>query len=83
MDFANTICEKLGQNYENKFVKCREDGKMYANVSGMNFEILLESGVPTENIDLSNHCTCCNTEIFYSHRGQKGNRGAMMNLICK
>ncbi len=82
-DFSNTIREKLGQNYENKFIKRKENGSLFADIRGMNIEILLSLGVPVNNIDVCESCTCCDTNLFYSHRGQKGKRGAMMNLICK
>ena len=83
IDFVNEINEKLGQNYENKFIKIMPDGSFYADLKGMNFETLIEYGVPLHNIDVSEHCTCCEMDLFYSHRGQKGKRGAMMSLICK
>ena len=82
-DFANAIREKLGQNYKDKCVKYKEDGSLYANIKGMNLDILVSCGVPKENIDVCRYCTCCNMDLFYSHRGQNGKRGAMMNLICK
>ena len=81
INFANEIKNKLGQNYENKFIIKRENGSLYADLKGMNIEILTSCGVPRENIDVSHNCTCCESELFYSHRGQKGKRGAMMSLI--
>ena len=82
-DFANAIREKLGQNYETKYIKRKENKVLYADLKEMNLEILMSCGVPRENVDVCNYCTCCNPELFYSHRGQKGKRGTMMNLICK
>lgn len=82
-DFANEINEKLGQNYDNEFIVKRENDSLYANLKGMNVAILLECRVPISNIDVSEHCTCCEPELFYSHRGQKGKRGAMISIICK
>lgn len=82
-DFANEINKKLGQNYENKFIKVQTDGSLYANIKGMNLEILRECGIPEANIEVSEYCTCCNPNLFYSHRGQKGIRGSMMSVICK
>ena len=82
-DFANAIREKLGQNYEIKYIKRKTNEALYADLKGMNLEILMSCGVPMENIDVCEYCTCCNPELFYSHRGQKGKRGTMMNLICK
>ena len=83
IDFANEIKDKLGQNYENKFIKHSVDGSLFADLKGMNFEILSSIGIPKGNIDVSTHCTCCEPNLFYSHRGQKGKRGAMIALISK
>lgn len=82
-DFANEINEKLGQSYENKFVKAKSNGSLHADIKGMNLEILRECGIPKANIDVSEYCTCCTPDLFYSHRGQKGIRGSMMSVICK
>ena len=83
VDFVNQINEKLGQNYENNFIKRKENGSLFADLKGMNIEILLSCGVPRNNIDISPLCTSCNPEYFYSHRRQKGIRGAHINLISK
>lgn len=83
IDFVNEIKNKLGQNYENKFIIRKENGSYFANLKGMNLEILNECGIPKSNIDVSEKCTCCDADLFYSHRHQKGIRGAMLSLICK
>lgn len=80
-DFANEIARKLGQNYENKFIKQNKNGSLYANLKGMNVDILLSCGVPRQNIDICPLCTSCNPDLFYSHRRQKGIRGSHLNLI--
>ncbi len=82
-DFARAIAEKLGKAYENEFVKRLPDGSLRADLKGMNMSLLQEAGVPASNIDVSPYCTCCSHELFYSHRRQKGQRGAHLNLICK
>ena len=82
-DFANQIEIKLGQNYKNKYVKSKANGPLYANLKGMNLDILMSSGVPFENIDVCSYCTCCNEDLFYSHRRQKGIRGAHLSVIVK
>jgi YfiH family protein len=82
-DFAEQIKTKLGQNYKNKFIVEKENGSLYANLKGMNVEILTSVGVPKENIDIAPYCTCCDPELFYSHRRQKGIRGAHLHVIIK
>lgn len=82
-DFVNEISKTLGQNYENKYIIQKENGAYYANLKGMNLEILSECNIPKSNVDVSEKCTCCDEKLFYSHRRQKGVRGSMLNLISK
>lgn len=83
IDFADAISEKIGQSYEHKFINHKGDGKLHADLKGMNLEILMSCGVPMDNVDISQYCTCCNSELFYSHRRQRDVRGALMSVICK
>ena len=82
-DFSQKIEEKLGQNYKNRFIIFKEDDKLFANLKGMNVELLTSCGVPESNIDVAPYCTCCNPELFYSHRRQKGIRGSHLSIIVK
>ena len=41
---------------------------------------LAEAGVPRENIEVSNVCTCCNTAVFFSYRGE-GQTGRFASVI--
>lgn len=49
-------------------------------------EVLLtqleEGGVPAKNVTLSALCTYCNSELFYSHRRDGENAGAMGSFIA-
>lgn len=83
IDFAQQIEIKLGQNYKNKFVIPNENDKLFANLKGMNLEILSCCGVPKVNVDIAPYCTCCTPDMFYSHRRQKGMRGSHLSLIVK
>jgi len=42
---------------------------------------LIEIGVPESNITLASICTCCNTDMFFSHRGDKGRTGSMAAVL--
>lgn len=53
-----------------------------ADLPAMNAAILRSVGVREENIDLARLCTCCRTDLFYSHRASGGLRGTMLNLIA-
>lgn len=82
-DFYNIVREKLGQNYDDKYIIKSESGKLFADISEINKDMLLSCGVPEENIDVSPLCTCCSPDLFYSHRASRGKRGAMMSVIQK
>ena len=82
-DFVNNIQEKLGQNYDKKYIIKNSDGRLFADIVTINKDILMSCGVPEENIDVSPLCTCCSPELFYSHRASRGKRGAMMSVIQK
>lgn len=82
-DFVEVVKEKLGQNYDNNYIISRNNEKMYADITKINVDILMRCGLPRGNIDVCEMCTCCNPELFYSHRATMGKRGAMMSLIQK
>ncbi len=41
---------------------------------------LLESGIQEEHIEMSGLCTACRTDLFYSHRAEKGKTGRFGGL---
>lgn len=43
--------------------------------------ILLESGLREENIVVSELCTMCRSNLFFSHRATRGQRGSMVGMI--
>lgn len=43
---------------------------------------LTEVGVLAENVEISKTCTCCNKDLFFSHRRDKGNTGRMAAIIA-
>ena len=42
---------------------------------------LLEAGLKKENIHISGACTCCNSDLLWSHRATKGKRGNMLGFL--
>ena len=44
------------------------DGKIFFDLRRANVIQLLEVGVPEENIDVSLHCTCCESSWYFSYR---------------
>lgn len=42
---------------------------------------LMEIGVQAKNITVSGLCTCCNEDLFFSHRRDKGRTGSLSAII--
>lgn len=55
--------------------------KYMADLAGMNAFLLESTGVLPENIDISADCTCCRSDMYFSHRASHGQRGTMLALI--
>lgn len=59
------------------FILTKGNGKYMLNLWEANKKSLLEAGVSKSNITISNICTKCNNDIFYSYRGENGKTGRM------
>lgn len=80
-DCRDTIVTLLGEKYE-KFIIADADGEhFYPDLAKINRELLIDGGVKEENIDVSELCTCCRPDLFYSHRYSNGVRGTMLSVI--
>ena len=43
--------------------------------------ILMEAGVPEKQISVSCVCTCCNSDLLFSHRATGGKRGNLNGFL--
>ena len=72
--------DNLGEDIAKKFIL--PSGEKYrADLKGLNRELLLGCGLLPENIDVSEHCTACESDRFFSHRASGGVRGTMLSVI--
>ena len=79
-DVPQAVERYLGGDTEGLFRR-REDGKTLVDLRGANARRLIQLGVPRENIDLSEECTMCSHEKYWSHRYTKGIRGSQAACI--
>lgn len=79
-DFVESVRELVGSDFARRHVSASE-GKLFADMVSMNLELLLESGLREENIDVSPYCTVCDPKTFHSHRATGGKRGTMGAVI--
>ena len=69
------------QYWEDLFYK-KENGKFQLNLWKANEIIFQEAGIKKENMAITNVCTCCNPEVFFSHRASKGKRGNLAAFLA-
>lgn len=44
--------------------------------------VFLEAGIREENIEITEYCTHCNPDLFYSHRTMGADRGSLAAFMC-
>ena len=67
-----------------KFDACylsKDNGRYMLDLREVNRQILIHCGILPENIDVADLCTCCNRDVFHSHRATAGKRGTLALMI--
>ena len=64
-----------------KNVIIENDREYLMDLYELNRQILINSGVKKENIIISDLCTMCNKDLFFSHRATNGERGGMLAMM--
>ena len=82
-DLRKEVKNGLGHSFAERFVvpQVGMKNKYNCDLVGINRELILSSGVRSENIDALDLCTCCHPDLFFSHRFSSGVRGTMLNVI--
>ena len=75
-EFLKISYLKLGNIFTEK-----SNGRYMLNLVEANKQILEHAGILFENMDLSDICTCCNSEDLHSHRATAGRRGNLAAII--
>lgn len=73
-DVPDAITFWLGGDVSGLFTK-REDGKTLVDLRGANARRLIQLGIPADQIDISDECTYCLHDKYWSHRYTRGHRG--------
>lgn len=82
-DVAKQFMDAYTKAQVNEIVYDKGDGKYLLDLHRANYYNLVDSGVLPEKIDVTNICTCCNSDVLFSHRashGLRGNLGAVIML---
>ncbi len=79
-DVPDAILESFGDRAL-EHISNLPNGKFKVSLPHLNLLTLLDSGIPEENITLSEECTCCKSNLYWSHRKTGGVRGTMAAVI--
>jgi len=79
-DFYEQVSSLRGEDFAKRHIKS-VDNRMYANLTEMNKELLIDAGINEDSISISDKCTCCEPDLFHSHRATGGIRGTMAAVI--
>ncbi len=81
-DFYDTVRDILGERDTKRFLKPTATKDVWlCDLREMNKEFLILAGVRAENIEITEECTCCMPEKYFSHRYTGGVRGTMLSVI--
>lgn len=63
------------------YMQIKENGKFAVDLKGINARRLEQVGLDPAHIAVSDHCTACMPELYWSHRKLGNNRGSMASAI--
>ena len=82
------ISEEVAEQFREGFWRDKEvllpgekKGKYQLNLWKANEAVLLSSGILPQNMDITDVCTCCNSEYLFSHRASNGQRGNLAAFL--
>ena len=81
-DVIQAFREAFDEKHWDKLFYQKENGKYQLDLWKANEIILIEAGVKPENIAVTNVCTNCNSDLLFSHRATKGERGSLAAFLA-
>lgn len=79
--------DPVREKYPLLFLTARAPGhgelpkKIFLDLVEANRQQLIAAGVPKKNIEASEFCTNCRTDLLFSYRAEKGKTGRMMAVV--
>lgn len=80
-DVAMQFLDEFGRQHSEELFYQKRNGKFQLNLHKACEITLLEAGILSEHMDITNLCTCCNPDFFYSHRASNGMRGNLAGVM--
>ncbi|UCG50965.1 MAG: peptidoglycan editing factor PgeF [Candidatus Latescibacterota bacterium] len=79
-DVAHAFEVEFGDDAGN-FIKEYNEGNLRLDLWHANKSQLIRAGVHEKNIEVAGLCTACQTDVFYSHRAEKGGTGRFAGIM--
>ena len=79
-DVPDALTQSLGKSAQS-FIRSLENKKFLVDLKGANAEFLLQAGLSADHLAISDQCTACHPELFWSHRILGNQRGSMAAMI--
>lgn len=76
------VGEEVAEHFSPSCLRKNERGRWQLDLWEANREVLLQAGIRPEHLAVTDVCTRCNPDIFYSHRVMGEQRGIMGALIA-
>lgn len=77
----DAVISQINKKYQTKSVVFLGENRYLLDLKQLNVEILLQSGVLRNNIEITNYCTFTDYDKFFSHRRDQGKTGRMLGFI--
>lgn len=81
-EVAETFQEAFGAAQAARMLQAKDNGKYQLDLWEANRQILIEAGIRTEHLAVTDICTMCNSQWLFSHRATGGRRGNLGAFLC-
>lgn len=76
------IDQAFSKEESGAFYQKNNRGRYQLDLWKMNEQILLNAGMLKQQIQVTDLCTCCNPNLFFSHRASQGKRGNLAAFLA-
>lgn len=83
-EISEDVAEHFYQEFEGhgeEILINKGNGKYQLDLWRTNEIVLLDAGILPEHLAVTNICTCCNSEVLFSHRASQGKRGNLAAFL--
>ena len=81
-EVANAFQNAFAPEQAAQMLYAKDNGKYQLDLWEANRQILIEAGIRTEHLAVTDICTMCNSRWLFSHRATGGRRGNLGAFLC-